>query len=346
MIKVLIVEDSVASAQLLAYILESDSDICIQGIAISGEAALKMIEIEKPDVITMDIALPGIDGLSTTRAIMEKTPIPIIVVSGSYSENEVSLAFKAIEAGALYIIEKPYAIKHPLYEAHNKELLTLVKLISEIKVVKRNKIESKLTESMANSQLKIKNTSKFEIIAIGASTGGPQVLQAILSRLKGADLPPVLIVQHISKGFSRGFADWLTETTKYPVMIATNGEIAKRGVAYIAPDNIHLGIDPKGKLIYNFSEEIHCVRPAVSYLFASVAKSFCNRAIGVLLTGMGEDGAKELKLMRDKGAVTFAQNSESSVVFGMPNEAIKISAADYINSPEWIAQKILELTNN
>lgn len=343
MINVLIVEDSMASAQLLAYILESDSDIHVQGIAISGEAALEIIALQKPDVITMDICLPGIDGLSATKQIMESIPVPIIVVTSSYSENNVSLAFGAIEAGALYIIEKPFAIRHPLFEAHNKELITIVKMISEIKVKKRDKVEI-INIKPAETQLKSNN--KFKIIAIGASTGGPRALQTMLTIFKGNDLPPILIIQHISKGFAKGFAEWLTETTKYQVKIAENGEYARRGIAYIAPDNIHLGINTRGIFIYNSGNEINNVRPAVSYLFNSVAESYADKAIGVLLTGMGCDGAEELKKMHDKKAVTFAQNEESSVVFGMPNEAIKISAADYINTPEWIANKIIRLTNS
>lgn len=343
MINVLIVEDSMASAQLLAYILESDRDIHVQGIAISGEAALKIIALQKPDVITMDICLPGIDGLSATKKIMESIPVPIIVVSSSYSEKKVALAFKAIEAGALYIIEKPFAIKHPLYEAHNKEFITMVKMISEIKVIKRHSAEPMKIKPV-ESQLK--SNKKIEIIAIGASTGGPKVLQTMLSIFKGNDLPPILIVQHISKGFAKGFAEWLIQTTKYQVKIAENGEIAKKGIAYIAPDDIHLGINSRGVFKYNLGNEIHSVRPAVSYLFNSAAESYGDKAIGIILTGMGSDGAEELKKMRDKKAVTFAQNEESSVVFGMPNEAIKLSAADYINTPEWIAHKILELTNS
>lgn len=340
MIKVLIVDDSKVDAEMLSYILSSDSNITVVGIVESGLEALKIIKEKSPDVVTMDINFPGVDGLTITREIMQSKAIPIVVISSAYKKNNTSLAFKAIESGALAILEKPVSLLHPDFERQKKEIIKTVKLMSEIKVVTRKAQESQSHFQNGNISLEKKS---LQIIAVGASTGGPVAVLELLKNFKRVDFPPILVVQHITSGFSKGFADWLRDSTSLDVRIAINGERLQNSVVYVAPDDLHLGVTKNGIIVLDDGPEIHHVRPSVSYLFNSVALNYGEKSVGILLTGMGTDGAKELKLMRDCGAVTFAQDEESSVVYGMPGEAARIGAAQYIMPVDKIAYTLLNL---
>ena len=338
MIKVLIVDDSKVIQEFLAHILTSDPEIQIVGFASSGSEAIEIARLKKPDIITMDIHMPGLDGYTATHAIMETIPTPIVIVSGSVNTKELSRIFKAIEVGALAVILRPPGFENPLFAAAQKELIQTVKLMSEVKVVRlfprMRKNENIPAALPQNSE---KDLKQIRVIAIGASTGGPTVLQKILSRLP-KDLPvPVLIVQHIAAGFVNGFKEWLSATSGIPIKIAEHGEPLTAGVGYIAPDNFHMGISNSKKIILSDNPPENGSRPSAGYLFRSVAQSVGQDALGVLLTGMGKDGAADLKTMREKGAITIVQNEESSIVFGMPGEALRIGAADKALSPEKIS---------
>jgi two-component system chemotaxis response regulator CheB len=339
MIKVLIVDDSKVIQEFLAHLLSSDPDIQVVGFANSGIEAIELVKKKKPDIITMDIHMPGMDGYEATRTIMETYPTPIVIVSGSSNKKEVSNTFRLLEAGALAVVIRPPGFENPKFAASRKELIQTVKLMSEVKVVRlfpRSRKEQikplKLVQTFEN------DLKRIQIIAIGASTGGPMALQIILSGLPG-DLPvPVLIVQHIAKGFVKGFNEWLSATSGIKLKIAEDGEHLLPGIGYIAPDNFHMGISRGDKIILSDQPPENGLKPSVSCLFRSVAQSFGPNALGVLLTGMGKDGADELKAMKDKGAFTLVQNKESCVVFGMPGEALSIGAADQALSPEKIAE--------
>jgi two-component system chemotaxis response regulator CheB len=339
MIKVLIVDDSKVIQEFLAHLLSSDPDIQVVGLANSGIEAIELVKKKKPDVITMDIHMPGMDGYEATRTIMETVPTPIVIVSGSSKTKEVVNTFKLLEAGALAVVIRPPGFEHPQFAASRKELIQMVKLMSEVKVVRlfpRSRKEQKkpilLIQNFEN------DLKRIQLIAIGASTGGPMALQIILSRLP-ENLPvPVLIVQHIARGFVTGFLEWLSATSGIKLKIAEDGEPISSGVGYIAPDDFQMGISRKGKIILSDQPPENGLRPSVSYLFRSVAQSMGPNAMGVLLTGMGKDGAEELKTMKEMGACTLVQNAESSVVFGMPGEALRIGAADQALSPEKIAE--------
>jgi two-component system chemotaxis response regulator CheB len=339
MIKALIVDDSKVIQEFLAHLLSSDPDIRVVGFAGSGSEAIELVRMKKPNVITMDIHMPGMDGYEATRTIMGTYPTPIVVVSGSSGKKEVALTFRALEAGALAVVIRPPGFEHPQFAASRKELIQTVKLMSEVKVVKRFprsiKEEIKPVRLVQTYENDIK---RIKVIAIGASTGGPMALQVILSLLP-RDLPvPVLIVQHIAKGFVKGFKEWLSATSGIKLKIAEDGEPILAGIGYIAPDNFHMGISRGSKIELSNQPPENGLKPSASYLFRSVAQNIGPNALGVLLTGMGKDGADELKAMKDKGALTLVQNEESSVVFGMPGEALSIGAADQALSPEKIAE--------
>jgi len=339
MIKVLIVDDSKVVQEFLAHLLSSDPDFQVVGIANSGREAIELVRIKKPDVITMDIHMPGMDGYEATRTIMETVPTPIVIVSGSSNKKEVTNTFRLLEAGALAVIIRPPGFEHPHFAESRKELIQTVKLMSEVKVVRlypRRRKEQK--KPIRFVQIFENDLKRIKVIAIGASTGGPMALQIILSRLP-QDLPvPVLIVQHIAKGFVNGFKDWLSATSGIKLKIAEDGETISHSIGYIAPDNFHMGISLRNKIILNDQPPENGLKPSVSFLFRSVAQAFGPNACGVLLTGMGKDGAEELKAMKNKGAFTLVQNKESCIVFGMPGEALSIGAADQALSPEKIAE--------
>jgi len=334
MIKVLIVEDSPTMQQLLAYSISVDPELEVVGFAEDGEEAIDAVREFHPDVIAMDWHMPKLDGLQATRIIMETNPTPIVIVSGSFLAKDVASSFSTIEAGALAIVKKPPSIDHPAYKKEAQALIQTLKLMSEVKLVKRI-AHSKKREP---DELAIgKNTNKeseIKVIAMGASTGGPLVLQKILSGLPKNIQVPILIVQHIAQGFTEGFVEWLNNTTNFPLHIATHGEYPLPGHGYIAPDNFHMGVERGPRIVLSNHELENGLRPSVAYLFRTTSLAFGSGAIGVLLTGMGRDGAEELKTMKENGAITIVQDEESSVVHGMPGEAIKLKAAKYILSPE------------
>jgi two-component system chemotaxis response regulator CheB len=346
MVRVLIVEDSPVVRDFLEYMLSADPGIHVIGTAPDGEAALDAVRRQKPDVITMDIHMPRMNGLEATRKIMETHPTPIVIVSSSVVADEVATTFRAIEAGALAAVPRPQGLGHQEHEATVQELIQTVKLMSEVKVVRRWPRHRSGSRVPAAQQAKVPSASRaIQAVAIGASTGGPLVLQTLLSGLPH-DFPiPVLIVQHMARGFIQGFADWLTQSAGFPVHVAVADESLLPGHAYVAPDGVHMQVGMSRRIVLSHDAPKNGLRPAVSCLFQSVARVFGRYAAGVLLTGMGKDGAEELKLLRDQGAITLVQDRDSAVVYGMPGEAIKLDAATYVLPPERMAARLVGLVN-
>jgi len=346
MVRVLVVEDSPVVREFLLYILGSDLEIEVVGTAESGEEALEAVERIRPDVITMDVHMPKMNGFDTTRRIMETHPTPIIIVSGTLDLAETASVFRAIEAGALAVLPRPSGIGHPEHEQSAADFVRSVKLMSEVKVVRRwPQLRAGRTSPAASLSAQIQGRTahtEIRLIAIGASTGGPPALRRILSGLP-KDFPlPILIVQHIAAGFTQGFVEWLAQSSNLPVQLPVHGQQVVRGRVYVAPDGFHMTVASDGRIWLNIDEPENGLRPSVSCLFRSVAKAYGQSAIGVLLTGMGKDGAWELKLMKEQGAVTIAQDKETSVVHGMPGEAIRLGGATYVLPAENIS---IMLTN-
>jgi two-component system chemotaxis response regulator CheB len=341
MIYVLVVEDSRVTRDYLVYILETDPDIRVMGTADCGEAALEFLGDHRPDAILMDIHLPGIDGFETTRRIMSSNPVPIVVCTASTQSNEVHTAMRALEAGALAVLKKPRGPGNPDAEAEAAAIISTLELMSEVRVVRRwNRAPAAaapMVQAVAGPGPRDIAGQEAAIVAIGASTGGPPVIAQILSGLSLAFATPILVVQHITDGFTAGFAEWLAAVSVLPVHVAHGGEIPLPGHVYIAPDDHHMRVGVRGELQTTRDEPHNGVRPSAGVLFRSVAERFGRRAVGVLLTGMGRDGAEELKLMADRGALTVAQDEESCVVFGMPAEAIRLGAALFVLPPGKIA---------
>ena len=347
-IRVLVVEDSPVARELLLHVLAADPDLRVVGTARDGEEALTAIAQHSPDVVTMDIEMPRMDGYEATRRIMATQPVPIVIVSARIKPEEVATSLNAAGYGALAAVEKPTAPGTPRHEETARRLVQTVKLMSEVKVVRRwNRDYGSRSTSTATGETADKAKSGLEVVAIGASTGGPPVLQKILSGLSPEYPLPILIVQHIAPGFIQGMVEWLIQSTGFRVRIAIDGEKPRPGYAYLAPDGYHLGVrrfgDTPPRLFLSDDAVEHNLRPAVSFLFRTVAATYGDTAVGVLLTGMGRDGASELKQMRDRGAVTIAQDKESSIVHGMPGEAIALGAARHIMPPDEITIMLARL---
>jgi two-component system chemotaxis response regulator CheB len=346
-ITVLIVEDSRVIAEFLTEVLQADPAIRVVGIAADGHAAVEAARRLRPTVITMDIHMPNIDGFEATRRIMESCPTPIVIVSGSSAAGASDDGVHAVAAGALAAVARPAGIDHPDHAESARRLVEMVKLMSEVKVVRRwarkRRPESPV---MAAPGVSAPQWAKagVQAVAIGASTGGPLVLQSILARLP-KNIPPLLIVQHMAPGFVQGFADWLNESTGFPVRVAAQGDLMQPGHAYVAPDDAHMGVRADGRILLSRQAPENGLRPAVSFLFRSLVTSLAPHVVAVLLTGMGRDGVDELKRLRDAGALTIAQDEQSSVVFGMPGQAVESGAVSHVLPPDGIASTLASLVS-
>ena len=341
MIRVLIVEDSPVARTLLVGILGSDPDISVVATAVDGLQAIEMALKYKPDVITMDLYMPRLGGVEAVRRIMTTNPIPTVVISAGTDWGGTEFPFLALEAGAVAVCEKPLSPTHRKYRAMAGRIVQTVKMASEIKLVRRwKKSGDGMPGVEEHGRSWPTDMQRMKVVAIGASTGGPLALCEILAGLSREFPMPILIVQHIAVGFLPGMVDWLSSTSGFPVKIADEGEIILPGHAYIAPDGSHMEAGMAGRLHLRPCDFVDGLCPSVSVLFLSVARIYDRSSIGILLTGMGKDGAEGLLAMKEKGALTIAQDKESSVIHGMPGEAIRLGAARFVYPPGRIAEML------
>ncbi len=346
-IKVLIVDDSALVRQTLAEILSSDDEIEVIGTASDPfQAARKMQEVT-PDVITLDIEMPNMDGLTFLQKIMTQHPLPVVICS-SLTEKGSLTALKALELGAAEILTKPKLGTKQFFEEAKVKICDTVKAASKVKakpVRLQKEVEPKLSADVilerSKSKAMIQTTEK--VVVVGASTGGTEALKIFLEDLP-LNSPGIVIVQHMPEGFTKAFAKRLDSICKITVKEAENGDAVLRGHALIAPGNHHLLLKRSGAKYYVEVKEGPLVsrhRPSVDVLFRSAARYAGSNALGIIMTGMGDDGAKGMLELKQAGAFTIAQDEKSSVVFGMPNEAIKLNAVDKILPLELIAPNML-----
>lgn len=335
--RVLIVDDSAVVRQIFARELSRDPAIEVAGTATDPFVARDMIVAMKPDVITLDIEMPRMDGITFLRKLMHYHPLPVIIVS-SLTAHGGELALEAIEAGAVDVMCKPGAS----YTVGDMS----VELIDKIKAAARIKVLPKPGAAMQPAVARLSMTrTTHRVVAIGASTGGTQAIQQVLMAMP-ANAPGIVIVQHMPEHFTRSFADRLNELCAIEVREAVDGDTVSPGRALIAPGNFHMLLRRSGAVYQVAVKEGPLVsrhRPSVDVLFRSVARFAGRNAVGVIMTGMGSDGAAGLKEMRDAGADTIAEDEASCVVFGMPREAIAAGAAGHVEPLARIPQKILEL---
>lgn len=346
-IKVLIVEDSLVAQKLLRMLVNSDDRFELVAVAENGKQACEFVQKFNPDVVSMDLMMPVMDGVEATLKIMQELPKPIVVVSSFYETTEVDMAMKVLQAGAVTILPRPYGPGHDKYEQSAKKYLNTLKLMSEIKVVKRSKSKEPIPVRKDCNENEVSSDNNkiqcYDALAIGASAGGPDGLVTILSGLPSNFPLPVFVVQHIDGQFTEGFVSWLNSSSKMPVSIAKNGEKALPGHVYLPPADQHLVLRYNGIIATTNDAPVNSARPSVDVLFRSMAQVYCKKSLVVLLSGMGKDGAHALKHLFDLGALTLAQSEDSCLVFGMPGEAAKLGAVSKLLSPNQILQEILHV---
>jgi two-component system, chemotaxis family, protein-glutamate methylesterase/glutaminase len=338
-IRVLIVDDSAVLRQSIRLILQSDPELLVVGEANNGLDAIAMAEKLQPDVITMDIQMPKMDGLGAIREIMAEHPAPIVVVTGADLDRDITLASQATKVGAISVLKRPEGIGHAGYQAFAVKLIEQVKLMSAVKVIRRPK------ELTGHPPPVVMAPAAHlpELVAIGSSTGGPAALHRILSALP-ADFPvPILIVQHISFGFVEGLASWLGAACPLKVKVGSQGERIETGTVYIAPDGSHMQVDRFHKIVLSNADPVSGFRPSVTAMFESVAYCYGAGTVAVILTGMGSDGAVGMKALHAAGATTLAQDEASCVVYGMPKEAIALGVIDRVVALDQVARVMTEL---
>lgn len=340
-VRVLIVDDSVVIRQLLKDILSRDNEIEVVGTATDPIDAYDKIVQMKPDVLTLDVEMPRMDGITFLEKLMRTHPMPVVMVS-TLTRQGSEVTLKALEIGAVDFIAKPTESIFTGMSALSHEIVAKVKTAARARV----RAHTEPVTPVATPLPAVRHgQGSVHLIAIGASTGGPEAIRQVLQGLP-AEVPPIVIVQHMPPVFTRSFAERLDRLCTVRVKEAEDGEPLEAGHAYIAPGDYHLqvtrnGLHYRAKVVQTVPVNRH--RPSVDALFDSVVQTSRSSAIGILLTGMGADGARGLKKMRDTGARTIAQDEETCVVFGMPREAIHLGGAEFVLPLPQISHRVVEL---
>lgn len=347
-IRIVIAEDSPTVRQHLLNIIAVAPDLRVVGEARNGREAVQMVEQLRPDVVSMDINMPEMDGLEATREIMARAPTPVVVVSGML-EMDIDLSLRALQHGALAVVNKPPDRNNPDFDRRQRELITTLRAMAAVKVISRRR--QRLPEVSETQQLprligSRRTRNRPEVLVIGASTGGPSAIYRLLKQLP-SDFPlPVVIVQHMPTEFIAGLVRWLGGATALDVQVAYAGCVLQPGMVVVAPGDQHLIVSRKNNdLFLSFmpSDKIHRYCPSVDVLFESVAKTCGEASIGVILSGMGDDGAAGLLAMRQAGAYTLAQDESTATVFGMPAAAMARGAVEHVEALTNLAPQILKL---
>jgi two-component system chemotaxis response regulator CheB len=325
-VRVLVVDDSPTMRRLLVEILRADAEIDVIGQATDGVEAVEMVKRLHPDIVTMDVQMPNLDGFAATKRIMVEAPTPILITT-SVDPRSLSVSLEAVRMGALAVQAKPGDPLAPGFEAEAQEMVRQVKAMSRVKVVRHYDPRPPAPSSPSVAAL---HDVPAEVVAIAASTGGPAAIHVILTGLP-ADFPvPILVVQHISRGFSPGFAGWLDKASAVRVKLAEEGEVLRPGTVYVGIDDHHLGVTASRRIQLSTADPVGGFRPSATVLFDSVAAAYGNRAVAVVLTGMGRDGVDGLRAIRRLGGRTIAEAEATAVVYGMPGAAVQAGLADFI----------------
>ena len=353
-IKVLIVDDSALVRNTMTEILNSDPRIEVIGTAGDPYIAVEKIQKMVPDVITLDIEMPRMDGLTFLKKIMSQHPIPVVVIS-TLTTKGAETGLKALEYGAVEVIEKPKINTKELLKESTFKLCRAIKAANQSKIKRLNKYSiTDVPKKLSSDAVLAKSTNinpfktTEKVVAIGSSTGGTAAIKTLLMGLP-LDCAGIIITQHMPEMFTKQFADRLNELCKITVKEAENGDSVLRGQALIAPGNKHMILSRSGSRYYVIVKDgplVNRHRPSVDVLFRSTARSAGKNAVGIILTGMGADGAKGMLEMKEMGAINIAQDEETCIVYGMPKEAIELNAVDYILALDKIAHKMLKITSN
>lgn len=343
-VKVMIVEDSRPVREFLEYIIAEDPRLSVAASVSSAEEALALLARVQPDVISLDIRLPGMDGLEFTKHVMVERPTPIVVVSSDVENEELKISMNALRAGALAVVQKPVGVTHQDYRAAASNICTKLAIMSEVRVIQqrdRRRVHDGVqppTPAKSHRQL-----VRPRILGLVASTGGPNALVRVLSDI-GTDCPvPIVLVQHITPGFLSGFVAWLSDTLGCLVVEARHGQPLEPGTIFVAPSDRHLTVSDSQTLALDDGPPVSMQRPSGTILLKSLATVFGPASAGVVLTGMGDDGARGLLAMQRAGAFTIAEHQSTAVVYGMPASAVAMGAADETLPLPQIGPRLLAL---
>ncbi|MCK8827883.1 chemotaxis response regulator protein-glutamate methylesterase [Natroniella acetigena] len=347
-IEVLVVDDSAFMRKVVSNLLEEEEDIKVIDKARNGADALRKIEQQTPDVVTLDVEMPKMDGLEFLERLMAKCPIPVVMLS-SVTTKQSKTTIKALELGAFDFITKPSGSISLDIDKVQQELIQKVRLAADSKVKKKIKRQIKVeqkkktdTVSVTRQKRKTRNRAgEQKVVLIGASTGGPRSLKEVVTTLPADLNATVLIVQHMPAGFTKSLAQRLDKLSKIEVKEAEDGDQLIAGQALVAPGDYHLTVK-NGKVELSQSEKVHNVRPAIDKTIASLVREYQESLIGVLLTGMGKDGAKGLGLIKEFGGQTIAQDEKTSVVYGMPKVAYESGVVDTVKPLYQIGEEIIK----
>jgi two-component system, chemotaxis family, protein-glutamate methylesterase/glutaminase len=349
-IRVLIIEDSQVIRHFLEHIIGSDPRLEVAAAVGSAEEGMESLHQVSPDVISLDIRLPGMSGFEATRKIMNEKPTPIVVCSASVESEDLRITMNALRAGALAVVEKPVGTTHADYQMLAQRLCTQLVIMSDVKVVRQrasanSKSDPKLTKTATPvfrpEALTLPDSRAIRVVGIGASTGGPNAVVRVLTDL-GPDFHlPILLVQHMMPTFLDGFVSWLSSVTPFPVAVAKHGEVASPGKVYVAPADRHIELEGL-RIVISSKELASLQRPSATTLFASMARTARSQGVGILLTGMGDDGADGLLELRRAGGYTVAEHESTAVVYGMPKAAVDRGAACECLPLEEIGPRVLQ----
>jgi two-component system chemotaxis response regulator CheB len=320
--------------KVLIDLLQSDPQISVIGTARDGEETLSKIATLHPDVVTLDIEMPRMNGLTTVRKIMETNPLPVVMIS-ALTQREAQLTLKALEFGAVDYVPKPSGPISLNMNTVKNELISKVKTAASANI---RQVKPPAMKAIAPSTAK----SSDRIISIAASTGGPAAVAYVLRNIP-ENTPPILVVQHMQKGMTKLFSEGLNQECKIKVKEAEEGDVVQEGLALIAPGGFHMVVTKSGKINLTTSPPVNYVRPSADVMMKSAAKTYSSKNIGVILTGMGVDGAKGIEAIKKKGGVTIAQDKKTCVVFGMPDAAIKTGCVDFVTPLEVIPKEIMNV---
>ncbi len=352
-IRVVVVDDSATIRTLLTSILESAPGLQVVGMAGDGEEALRVVTRLRPDVVTMDVNMPRMNGLEATRRIMRDIPTPIVIISSSMTHADVDLTFEAMQAGALSVVGTP---SFQDKESCN-EVIRTIRTMAGVPVIRRwghgtrglmlrgegAQALARLAATPGTPPVPAAATRQVQLIGIASSTGGPGTLAQVLRHLPANFSIPILIVQHITTGFAGGLAEWLNSQVPLKVAVAGQGALPQPGTVLLAPDDYHMYLNADGAIELSHDAPLHSLRPSANYLFTSMARYLGSRSAGVILTGMGDDGVDGLEKLHKAGGLVIAQDELSCVVYGMPREAVLRNIVDWVLSPEQIPGLLLQI---
>jgi two-component system chemotaxis response regulator CheB len=338
MINVLVVDDSSLMRRMVSDMLNSASNIRVVGTARDGMDAVEKKEKLRPDVVTMDVEMPRMDGLTALCCIMAKTPVPVVMLT-AMDKIETDLAMKSFEYGAVDFVSKPSKTISLDIEEVKNELISKVRAASTVEV---EKMAFKVVERRLIEKLLIPPKTDKKVLIIGASTGGPQALSEIIPKLHRTFPLAVLIVQHLPVGFTKSFSERLSWQGSIVLKEAEEGDVIKPGQAFVAPSGYHIVVK-NGRIGLNKRPKGNSVRPSIDVAMKSAAEAYEDKVIGVLLSGMGKDGAEVMRAIKERGGKTIAQDELTSVIFGMPKAAIEMGAVDKVAPLPDIVDEIIRM---